>query len=420
MDLKAQLIRWFVAIQPKGAARDVYSSLGDIVLNLDSQALVTGVRGDVGTLLGAAAETLKADGLFVRIHVGDRPMFLKSASDASRGSGARVETLRVRRGGVGDPQNECFIDVEMRFATDGDGCVAVLRDVSDLRAREDELALAKANAEEISSAKDRFIATISHELRTPLNAIIGFSEILGSDSLGPISDERRKEYAQIIRDSGEHLLEIVNMLLDMSKLESGKFEVTAENFDLRNLLNGVCDMMALRAAQANVELTRDFALDVTEIVSDRRACRQVLINLVNNAIKFTPQGGRVTVRAARVGGALDLVVEDSGVGIAADDLPRLGNPFFQARATYDRPYEGTGLGLSVVRRLVGLLGGAIVLESGPKAGTTITVRLPLDGRAEIAPGVVAPILTVARGARMDRPAIAAAEANATQLVRRRA
>lgn len=375
-----------------------YAALGDVVVSFDAHANLVASCGDVGSLLGVSPEALLDDGLFVRIHVADRPTFLKAISDASRGFIPRVEWLRVRRGGVSH-QAEQFLDIELRCARDGeDACIAVLRDVSGARAREEELSRAKADAEESSVAKDRFLATISHELRTPLNAIIGFSEILGSDAVGPISDERRREYAKIIRDSGEHLLEIVNMLLDMSKLESGTFEVEPESFDLRGLLSGVCDMMAIRAAQADVDLARDFSAEVSEIVSDRRACRQILINLVNNAIKFTPPRGTVSVRAARVGGALDLVVEDTGVGIAADDLPRLGSPFFQARSTYDRPYEGTGLGLSVVRRLVGLLGGTIMLESGPNLGTMITVRLPFDGRADIVPGAIAPILAVARKA----------------------
>ncbi|WP_342359029.1 HAMP domain-containing sensor histidine kinase [Terrarubrum flagellatum] len=379
----------------EAATPEPYAALGDVVARFDAQANVVSASGDTQSLFGVSTDALGNDGLFVRIHISDRPAFLKAVSDACHGSAARSETLRVRRGGA-TREIDNFIDVEMRCAPHKGGCVAVLRDVSDARAREDELARAKADAEASSVAKDRFLATISHELRTPLNAIIGFSEILGSEQLGQITNERRCEYAKIIRDSGEHLLEIVNMLLDMSKLESGTFEVEPETFDLRGLLNGVCDMMGIRAAQAEVDLQRDFAPEVSEIVSDRRACRQILINLVNNAVKFTPAKGVVTVRAARVGGALDIVVEDTGVGIAVEDLPRLGNPFFQARSSYDRPYEGTGLGLSVVRRLAGLLGGAIVLESGQNLGTTVTVRLPLDGRAEMAPGAVAPILTVAR------------------------
>ncbi|OJY37991.1 MAG: hypothetical protein BGP06_16100 [Rhizobiales bacterium 65-9] len=378
----------------QAAALAPYAALGDVVVSFDAQANVVASCGDVASLLGVAPEALLNDGLFVRIHVADRPLFLKAISDASRGFAPRVEWLRVRRGGQ---RAEHFLDVEMRCARDGaDACMAILRDVTDARAREEELSRAKVDAEESSVAKDRFLATISHELRTPLNAIIGFSEILGSDAVGPISDERRREYAKIIRDSGEHLLEIVNMLLDMSKLESGTFEVEPEPFDLRGLLGGVCDMMAIRAAQADVDLVREFSPDVADIVSDRRACRQILINLINNAIKFTPPRGTVSVRASRVGGALDLIVEDSGVGISADDLPRLGSPFFQARSTYDRPYEGTGLGLSVVRRLVGLLGGTIMIESGPNAGTLVTVRLPFDGRTDIAPGAIAPIVAMPR------------------------
>ncbi|MFL5153765.1 MAG: sensor histidine kinase [Microvirga sp.] len=259
--------------------------------------------------------------------------------------------------------------------------MAVTRDISEHRRRAEELEEARAAAECADRSKGRFLATVSHELRTPLNAIIGFSEILASDTLVRADDARRKEYAQIIHDSGQHLLGVVNTLLDLSKIESGKFEFVAEPLDLGELASASCDLMQLKAAQAGLTLARDIAREMPEIVADRRACRQIFINLLSNAVKFTPRGGCVTVSVRRESHRVLLIVADTGIGIAEEDLPKVGDPFFQAGSHYDRAHEGTGLGLSVVRGLVGLHRGTLTIESAPGEGTAVTVSLPLDCRA---------------------------------------
>jgi len=259
--------------------------------------------------------------------------------------------------------------------------VAVTRDISEHKRRAEELEEARAAAECADRSKGRFLATVSHELRTPLNAIIGFSEILASDTLILVEGARRKEYAQIIHDSGQHLLGVVNTLLDMSKIESGNFELAPEAFDLGELASASCDLMQLKAAQAGLTLARDVARELPEIVADRRACRQILINLLSNAVKFTPRGGCVTASVHRERDRVLLVVADTGIGIAEEDLPKVGDPFFQAGSHYSRSHEGTGLGLSVVRGLVGLHRGTLMIESAPGDGTIVTVSLPLDCRA---------------------------------------
>ncbi|HEY8261621.1 MAG TPA: HAMP domain-containing sensor histidine kinase, partial [Methylosinus sp.] len=231
-----------------------------------------------------------------------------------------------------------------------------------------------------SAGKTRFLANISHELRTPLNAIIGFSEMLASEQLAPVDPGKRREYAEIIRNSGQHLLAVVNTILDMSKIESGSMQISPEPFSLPELVDQCLRMMQLKAEQGRVELSRDYAEGLEEIVCDKRACKQIIINLLSNAVKFTPPAGRVRVRLYPDGNSLALAVSDSGIGIAASDLGRLGDPFFQASACHDRAYEGTGLGLSVVRGLVGLHGGSIAVESAPQNGTCVTIRLPLDCR----------------------------------------
>jgi cell cycle sensor histidine kinase DivJ len=222
---------------------------------------------------------------------------------------------------------------------------------------------------------------MSHELRTPLNAIIGFSEMLGNKDLAPENPDKAREYAQIIGTAGQHLLSVVNTILDVSKIEAGAFELAPEPFSLPALADSCCDMIRLKAERAGIAIVRRYPGNLEDIVADKRACNQVLINLVSNAVKFTPPGGTVIVDLKPVGNSLKIIIADTGIGIAPKDLALLGEPFFQASANYDRHFEGTGLGLSVVRGLVGLHGGTISIESAPGEGTTIIVRLPLDCRS---------------------------------------
>jgi cell cycle sensor histidine kinase DivJ len=220
---------------------------------------------------------------------------------------------------------------------------------------------------------------MSHELRTPLNVIIGFSEMLAGEP-STLDKARREEYAHLINESGRHLLSIVNGILDMSKIEAGCFEITREPFALAGAVAGCCDLMALKASQAGITLQRRIADDMPELLADKRAVNQILLNLLSNAIKFTERGGAVSVSASCQGGIAVLEVEDNGVGVDAADLPRLGDPFFQARASYDR-HEGTGLGLSIVKGLVQLHGGELDIHSRLGEGTRVIVRLPVDGEA---------------------------------------
>jgi cell cycle sensor histidine kinase DivJ len=219
---------------------------------------------------------------------------------------------------------------------------------------------------------------MSHELRTPLNAIIGFSEMIVQEDVLMIDAARRKEYAQLINDSGQHLLSVVNGILDMSKMESGNFEIAPEPFAPRAALLNCCNLLALKARENGVDLSTRAAEDLPVMTGDPRAFKQIALNLVANAIKFTERGGSVTVSAAVEGSRLMLRVTDTGVGIAPDDLKRIGDPFFQAGKTYQRKHEGTGLGLSIVKGLVGLHHGEFNVQSKVGEGTTVTVALPLS------------------------------------------
>ncbi len=270
------------------------------------------------------------------------------------------------------------LDRVPRSGNDAREVVAVLRDISARKAQQEALIDARAEAERANAAKSRFLAVMSHELRTPLNAIIGFSEMLRNESQIRVDSNRRQEYARLINESGYHLLAVVNDILDMSRLETGDFEITSEPFKLAGVMVSCSELLALKAQNAGIELKCDVPSALPDIVADKRAIKQILINLISNAIKFTDRGGTVTVSATLEGQHILLLVEDTGIGIAADDLARIGDPFFQARGTYSRRHDGTGLGLSIVKGLVKLHGGDLEIRSRPGEGTRMTVRLPLD------------------------------------------
>src|SRR6202008_1876695 len=196
---------------------------------------------------------------------------------------------------------------------------------------------------------------------------------------------RRGEYAQLINDSGQHLLSVVNGILDMSKMETGNFEISPEPFAPRAALINCCNLLALKARDNAIDLVTDAPKDLPDITGDPRAFKQIVLNLVSNAIKFTERGGKVTVAAQVEGARLVLRVSDTGVGIAADDLKRSGDPVFQAGKTYQRRHEGTGLGLSIVKSLVALHSGELAVQSKVDEGTTVTVALPLIFEKPIVP-----------------------------------
>jgi cell cycle sensor histidine kinase DivJ len=340
-------------------------------------------------LFGAPVAELVGHGLFDRVHVADRPAYLTALADA-RDESRSVE-FRVRRARAEPGQNAAgrFIWIEMRCRpldrTLGEALragerevVAVMRDISDRKAQEQALEDARLEAEQANIAKSRFLATMSHELRTPLNAIIGFSEMLMNETQLRLEAERRREYASLINESGTHLLAVVNGILDMTKLDTGDFEIRPEPFRLAGVIGGCCDLLALKAREAGIDLVHDVPADLPEIVADKRACKQILLNLVSNAIKFTDRGGRVKITAAAEGAAIAIAVEDNGIGIGEEDLPRIGKPFYQARGSYDRRHDGTGLGLSIVKGLVALHGGEVAIRSRVGEGTRFTVLLPLD------------------------------------------
>lgn len=250
-----------------------------------------------------------------------------------------------------------------------------VRDARVARDHETELDRARADAEAQNAGKSRFLANMSHELRTPLNAIMGFSDIMRQGLFGSLSD-RYAEYAELIHDSGGHLLDLISDVLDMSKIEAERFELARDIFDARDTAAGVLRLMRGQAERAGVQLRGLLPREPLDVTADRRAMKQIALNLVSNALKFTPRGGAVTVTIHADGPVLELVVADTGVGISVEDLQRLGRPYEQAGGPAQRA-AGTGLGLSLVRSFAELHGGEMDIESRLGEGTTVTVRLPV-------------------------------------------
>jgi cell cycle sensor histidine kinase DivJ len=365
-------------------------NMSDVISRHSRNGSVEFISPAAEAMLGTPGARLTGHGLFDRVHVADRPAYLTALADAARGSEQRVE-FRLRRDAVRGQNNSAdFIWVEMRCrpldqVSHEAEVVAVMRDVTDRKLQEQALELARTAAEQADASKTRFLATMSHELRTPLNAIIGFSEMIVHEDAMMIDAARRREYAQLINDSGQHLLSVVNGILDMSKMETGNFELSPEPFAPRAALLHCCNLLALKARDNGVDLITRAAEDLPVMNGDPRAFKQIALNLVSNAIKFTERGGSVTVSASVEGERLLLNVTDTGVGIAAEDLARIGDPFFQAGKTYQRRHEGTGLGLSIVKSLVGLHNGEMNVQSSVGEGTTVTVILPLDFAPSLTP-----------------------------------
>jgi signal transduction histidine kinase len=289
----------------------------------------------------------------------------------------RMEQLRHPRAAVGQIDSGTGRVVEVRRSAMPDGgLLLTFADITEAKQLETYLRRAKDEAEMASRSKTEFLANMSHELRTPLNAVIGFADILIGQIFGPLGDSRYRDYARDIRDSGQHLLTLINDVLDVSKVEFGKVELLEETVDVMGVVESCIRLMRERAETAGIRLQQELPRNLPQIQADSRRLKQILLNLLSNAVKFTPPGGRVTLRANDGADGLRLVVEDSGIGIAAADLEKALRPFGQIDSRLARKYQGTGLGLPLARSMTELHGGKLVLESTPGHGTTATVWLP--------------------------------------------
>ena len=233
----------------------------------------------------------------------------------------------------------------------------------------------KTRAEDANQAKSKFLANMSHELRTPLNAIIGFSEIMESGMFGALGADKYHEYCRDIRHSGQFLLEVINDILDMSKIEAGRMKLDLEDIELDRILTEAMRVVSSRAEDKRVELSAEIAPSLF-FKADRRALKQIALNLLSNAVKFTPEGGRVTVGGRLSGGAITVAIQDTGIGIEKEALKKLGRPFEQVESQLTKSHQGSGLGLAIAKSLVELHGGAMRIRSAPGKGTLVVVRLP--------------------------------------------
>jgi two-component system, cell cycle sensor histidine kinase PleC len=237
----------------------------------------------------------------------------------------------------------------------------------------------KTRAEEANQTKSKFLANMSHELRTPLNAIIGFSEIMESGMFGTLGSEKYQEYCHDILTSGHYLLEVINDILDMSKIEAGRMKLDMEPLDLSKTLAESLRVVSGRADDKHLALDADIE-GIISVVADRRAIKQIIVNLLSNAVKFTPDGGKVTVRSRLLNDSIVLMIADNGIGIAPHSLARLGRPFEQVESQLTKTYHGSGLGLAIARSLTNLHGGSMRLRSKLGTGTVVCVSLPRDPR----------------------------------------
>ncbi len=356
----------------------------DMISVHDHKGMVTFVSPIAGQLFNTQSTTLLKGGLLERIHISDRPIYMTALSNCKSSAQAISAEFRVRRATNSDTQAPDYVWLEMRCnrvgATAGDDqhIIAVTRDISVSKTQELALLKARDEAETANISKTRFLANMSHELRTPLNAIIGFSDVLSMELYGKLGNEKYTDYSRLINEAGDHLLSIVNNILDMSKIEVGKFSITPEAFELNNLVHTCCDMMEPEANDASVQIIKEFDIGTQDIVADSRAVKQMLINLLSNAIKFSPTDTKIIVRVTINDQTTTLEVIDQGIGISHSDLPKLCNPFVQADNSYKRQHEGVGLGLSVVKGLANLHGGNLTIESTLGIGTTARIELPLE------------------------------------------
>ncbi len=383
---------------------------GGVLLGLRLQRLRAGYEKTAQNRLGNAIENLSE-----AIAVFDRDDRLVVTNPAYRRIHALIadvlvpgvpfetilrENVRRSRFDLGEDERETYIarrlaqhrdpgdPIERRLAdgrwervreerlADG-GLTLVITDVTRDKEREAFLRSAKEEAEAASRAKSLFLANMSHELRTPLNAIIGFSEIIERRMFGRDASDRYSAYAADIGSSGRHLLDVINDILDMSKIDAGRYELEERAVSIAAAGAACIRIISDQAAKGGVKLVDAIPKDLPPVQADQRALKQILLNLLANGVKFTPPGGSVTLAASRLSdGGLALSVADTGIGIAADQIAHVCEPFRQADGDLSRPYQGTGLGLSICRRLAELHGGELTIESTEKLGTTVTVSLP--------------------------------------------
>ncbi len=357
--------------------RAMAEQASDIILLYDANGHIVHASSALERTLGHRLEAIEHRKFLDLVHLDDLeeasrlivnplPGEILTATYRLRHKAGHYVWVEVTTRGVYDEQTGLLRNV-----------ISVSRDVSERKRRQNETEQALDQARAANTAKSAFLANMSHELRTPLNAIIGFADVMRQKMFGPLGTHRYEEYTRLIYDSGQLLLELISDMLDMAKIEAGKLTLSFEEVDLEILADDCLRLLSERAARQEVELRSERPDRRVLITADRRALKQILLNLLSNAVKFTMPGGTVTLTVRETAGRVTLRVEDNGIGIPADALPRLGRPFEQVRSNPELANGGTGLGLALVNALVARHGGSFRIESEEGVGTAVTIELPL-------------------------------------------
>jgi two-component system, cell cycle sensor histidine kinase DivJ len=361
----AQRMRLLMAPEPETGdeSADIAETEGESTL------LELTPEGAILQTAGPREKAFRAPRLFIdNVHLADRIAFLEAFADVAK-MRRQLAQVSVRVNLAGPKGAQAFAAVRIDLARNDNGVSLKLHEPAEQAHRQED-------GQPETDAQKRFLATVSHELRTPLNSIIGFSDILRRDLFGALANERQREYVNLIHSSGTHLLSVVNTILDVSKIDAGTYGIHREPFDLNGTAGECVSMLRSQAEAKGVTFELHTAPEIAEAHADRRAVKQVIINLLSNALKFTERGGEVTLVTERRERGFAIRVSDSGIGMTGEELEMIGTPFMQADNTYTRKREGTGLGLTVVKGLVQLHGGTLDVESEPGKGTQVTVYIP--------------------------------------------
>lgn len=328
------------------------------------------------------ADNLLGQKFFEGANPQDKFDILKAFSDCN--ISGKEQTVNFRRQQIGETDKLEVCQFELRishYQNQNDNAsyfLALVKDITQEQNAHEDTKQEIQDAKDSNSTKSLFLSNVSHELRTPLNAVVGFSQMLMGEAAVVLSEGKKTEYASLIHDSANHLLKIINDLLDLSKIEAGKFQIIPEVFDLYQELKSTIDIMEPIARKADVSLEYHVPDEIPKIFADSRAVRQILINLIANAIKFSNKKDSVSVKLTRNLRKVRIDVSDTGLGMQQETIDQLGQMFFQAEQTASRRYEGTGLGLSIVAGLVSLHKGKLLFKSAPNKGTTVSVELPIS------------------------------------------
>ncbi|MCF7647109.1 PAS domain-containing sensor histidine kinase [Bacillus subtilis] len=389
------------------ADSDLEAALDALVIRLDQDGHIRSLSDRCVEQFGVDRVVLNGTLLLDRVHVADRVQYLAFLDGLKHGKSlmklSGKTEIRLRCVEAADvtktEQPKIYFNV---FEIEGqaksavgqmsDGFLIVARNIAQEQAVQQQIMQQSTVIENLETSRGRLLGTVSHELRTPLNSIIGFSDLLLHDVAGPLQSEKQREYIDLIRKSGNHLLEVVNGILEASRVEAGQYPVQHERFSVRDSVTMCSSMLMPLAEKKGVILCDRIHPDVTDMIADRRAIRQILINLVSNAIKFTDRGGCVTIevmpdmmKQTYAGAQQNLVisVSDTGIGLEAHEIERLCQPFSQINNTQTRMQEGSGLGLYVVKGLVSLHQGEMDIRSRKGQGTTVSVTLPQSLRQQV-------------------------------------